>query len=147
MQFQFGVTANTAAKPEPSSGNEPLQDLLRQILETQREHLAHARAVANDHGARWRALVTRWKQEFPELPGVCKEVLPALERAYGSLISRVVEELRDQGEDALDADFTLQDFLDRYGMRLGQLGHILNLVGPLADAAGQNEEAPRQENQ
>ena len=27
----------------------------------------------------------------------------------------------------------MQEFLDRYGMRLAQLGTILNLVGPLAD--------------
>jgi hypothetical protein len=33
----------------------------------------------------------------------------------------------------------LQDFLDRYGMRLAQLGTILNLVGPLAEAGNQSE--------
>ena len=144
MQFQFDVTSTT---PPPAEAELSPQELLRQILLTQREHLAHAKAIAaaNDHGARWRALLVRWKQEFPELPATCKEVLPSLEKAYGALIERVVEELREQGEDALDTDFALQDFLDRYGMRLGQLGHILNLVGPLADAATQNEEGAPQE--
>jgi hypothetical protein len=33
----------------------------------------------------------------------------------------------------------LQDFLDRYGLRLGQLGNILNLVAPLAEAGPQSE--------
>jgi hypothetical protein len=80
------------------------------------------------------------------LAGTCKEVLPALERAYGALIGRLVEELREQGDDSFETDFALQDFLDRYGMRLGQLGHILNLVGPLADAA-QGEESSAQEKQ
>jgi hypothetical protein len=28
----------------------------------------------------------------------------------------------------------VQEFLDRYGMRLAQLGTILNLVAPLAEA-------------
>ena len=37
----------------------------------------------------------------------------------------------------LDTDFALQDFLDRYGMRLGQLGTIINLVAPLAEAGAQ----------
>lgn len=144
MQFQFDVSSTSA--PAPEAAMTP-QQLLVQLLQTQREHLAHAKAVAaaNDHGARWRALVVRWKQEFPDLTGTCKEVLPSLEKAYGALIERAVEELRDQGEDGLDTEFALQDFLDRYGMRLGQLGHILNLVGPLADAATQGEDSTPQE--
>jgi hypothetical protein len=56
------------------------------------------------------------------------------------LISSLVEELRREGEDALDNDFALQDFLDRYGMRLGQLGNILNLVAPLAESANQQNQ-------
>ena len=58
---------------------------------------------------------------------------------YGSIIASLVEELRQSGEEALENEFALQDFLDRYGMRLGQLGNILNLVGPLAEASQQSE--------
>ena len=43
-------------------------------------------------------------------------------------------QLREEGDDALDTDFALQEFLDRYGTRLAQLGTILNLVAPLAEA-------------
>ena len=32
-------------------------------------------------------------------------------------------------------EFSLGEFLDRYGMRLAQLGNVLNVLGPLADAA------------
>ena len=107
----------------------------------QQDQLAHLRntAAAQDAGARWRALVARWREEFPDLPEGCKQAMPVLEKAYGALVAQLVEELRDQGPDALDTDFALQDFLDRYGMRLGQLGNILNLVGPLAEAGSQNE--------
>ena len=34
--------------------------------------------------------------------------------------------------------------LDRYGIRLGQLGNILNLVGPLAEASAQKESSSEQ---
>jgi len=115
-------------------------DLLRQILEVQREQLAQmqASAAAHDASARWRALLARWRDEFPGLPDACRGALPILERAYGSIISNMVEELRDNG-DSLESEFALQDFLDRYGLRLGQMGNILNLVGPLAEAGSQNE--------
>ena len=118
-----------------------LADLLRQILVIQQDQLTHMRnaAAAQDAGARWRALVARWKEEFPDLSDGCRHAMPVLEKAYGALVAALVEELRDQGPDALDTDFALQDFLDRYGMRLGQLGNILNLVGPLAEAGSQNQ--------
>jgi hypothetical protein len=132
--------------PPPLAGTPPpvateLSDLLRQLLEVQREQLAQLRATAaaHDAGARWRSLLARWRQDFPELPAACRQALPLLERAYGGIIAALVEELRQNGDDALDNDFALQDFLDRYGMRLGQLGNIINLVGPLAEAGAQSE--------
>jgi hypothetical protein len=142
MQSQFVVTPFTApAAPPPAEPASGLADLLRQILEVQREQLAQMQAAAQAHdaSARWRALLNRWRQDFPDLPGACREALPVLERAYGGIISALTEELRQNGADALESDFALQDFLDRYGMRLGQMGNILNLVGPLAEAAAQGE--------
>ena len=69
----------------------------------------------------------------------CRRVLPTLERCYGQLNIELTNNLNDQGSDALDNDFALQEFLDRYGMRLAQLGTILNLVGLLADAGTPGE--------
>jgi len=140
---QFNVASftpsATAAAPEVASTN---TELLKQILEVQKQQLVHAQqvAAANDTGARWRALVGRWREQFPDLLDNCKEILPVLERAYGSIIVSLVEEIRQQGDDALDNEFALQDFLDRFGMRLGQLGNILNLVTPLAETAAQTNQ-------
>lgn len=144
MQQQFNIASFTpqAGSANALTANAAAADLLQQILEVQKQHLAHAQATAaaNDPGARWRALVARWREDFPELPDSCRQVLPVLERAYGAILLSLVEELRQQGNDALDSEFAMQDFLDRYGMRLGQLGNILNLVSPLADAGPpQNE--------
>ena len=145
MNFQFDVSNFTPlteheAAPAAPPPETPL-DLLRQILEVQREHLAHLRASAASHdmAARWRAFLSRWQQDFPDLSDACRKVVPILERSYGKLIADLTERLGD--EDALDNDFALQEFLDRYGMRLAQLGTILNLVAPLAEAGPPQSES------
>jgi len=112
-------------------------DLLRQLLEVQREQLALQRqaAAAHDHGSRWRAYLNKWQQDFPELPDACRDALPILERSYGALLAELADHLRQQGNQGLDNEFVLGEFLDRYGMRLSQLGTILSLVASLAEAA------------
>jgi hypothetical protein len=111
------------------------------MLEVQREQLNLLRVsvAAHDAGSRWRAFLARWRTDFPELPESCRVALPILERTYGAMINELSDQLRQQGSDALDTDFALQEFLDRYGMRLAQLGTILNLVAPLAEASSQGE--------
>lgn len=142
MNFQMDVTPSTppAVSAAPSDGASDSVSLLRQILEVQRDQLAFLRA-AHDVGSRWRAFVARWREDFPDLASSCREAMPYLERSYGALITELGEHLREQGSDGLDTDFSLQEFLDRYGMRLAQLGTVLNIVAPLAEAGGQGESA------
>ncbi len=88
--------------------------------------------------SRWRAFLNRWQTEFPDLGDGCRKCMPQLERAYRRMIVELTERLTGE-DDPLDTDFALQDFLDRYGMRLAQLGTILNLVAPLAEAGTPTE--------
>jgi hypothetical protein len=117
-------------------------ELLRQILEVQREMLSYQRAAAQAHDvtARWRSFLSRWQDHFPNLAEACRKALPTLERTYGQLIRDLTDHINQEDEDAFESDFALQEFLDRYGMRLAQLGTILNLVAPLADATPPNGE-------
>lgn len=140
MNFQFDVNAQHSSPTPVTAETASIQtvDLLRQILEVQKEHLAVTRAV-HDAISRWRAFLNRWHDDFPELPRSCRDVLPVLEKAYGGLIEDLAGHLRDQETDGLGNEYALQEFLDRYGMRLAQVGTLLNLVGPLAEASAQNE--------
>jgi hypothetical protein len=146
MNFQIDVTSVPPPAPADAPAASPAVpetiELLRQMLEVQREQLTYQRAAAAAHDmtARWRAYLSRWQQEFPDLADGCRKVLPLLERSYGRLISELTEKLSEDN-DPLDNDFALQEFLDRYGMRLAQLGTILNLVAPLAEAGSQGESA------
>jgi len=139
MNFQIDVTSTQSQPPpEPKSSPGAIEtlDVLRQMLEVQREQLAYQKAAAQAHDttSRWRAFLNRWKEDFPSLSEACRKALPALERSYGQLIVELTDHLNGEDNSSLDNDFALQEFLDRYGMRLAQLGTILNLVGPLADA-------------
>jgi hypothetical protein len=139
MNFQIDVSSAVAGPPvEPPASSAATEsvDLLRQILEVQREQLAYQRAAAAAHDmtARWRAFLTRWQQDFPDLGDSCRKALPHLERCYGQLLHDLTEKLTDE-EHGLENEFALQEFLDRFGMRLAQLGTILNLVAPLAEAS------------
>jgi hypothetical protein len=140
--MQFDVASVTPATPlPPPEPVSPAVDLLRQILDVQRQMLAQSQAAmaAQDPVARWRVVAERWRKDFPNLPEACRRVVPALERAFGAMIAALVDELEQQGDEALDSDFSIQDFIDRHGMRLGQMGHIINLIAPLAEAASDNE--------
>src|SRR4051794_32079898 len=138
MYFQFDLLPFRASpeKPHPPglADNSEVVTLLRQLLELQREHLNFLRA-SNDAGSRWRAFLSRWQGDFPDLPRSCKEAMPILEKTYGGMIAELAANLRDDGDEALETDFALQEFLDRYGMRLAQLGTLLKLVAPLAEAS------------
>src|SRR5260370_34933494 len=114
------------------------------MLEVQREQLAYKKAALQMHdaAARWRSFLARWKEDFPGLSDACRKVLPILERCYGQLIVEQTSNLNDQGNDALDNDFALQEFLDRYGMRLAHAGTILNLVGQRSSAAAPRSTSP-----
>jgi hypothetical protein len=141
FQFEVGPTPHSPVAAPTAPANSETADLLRQLLDVQREQLQllRQRAAANDLASRWRAFLARWEGDFPGVAVGCKETLPQLERAYLSLITELTDFLHERGPDALDNEFALADMLDRYGMRLGQLGTILSLVGPLADAANTGE--------
>ena len=136
MDSPIYVTPPTVRLPAAPAAGTEVADLLRQVLDVQREQLAvlRAQAAAQDAAARWRAFLARWHEEFPDVGTACKQVLPAVERAYLTLVKDLTDRVRDE-DGGLDTDFALNEFLDRYGMRLGQLGAVLTQLGPLADAA------------
>jgi len=144
MNFQIDAAAALPTKPteppHPAAPAPEMVELLRQMLEVQREQLTYQRAAAAAHDmtSRWKAYLARWQQEFPDLAEGCRKAMPILERSYGRMLVELAERLSED-DDPLDSDFALQDFLDRYGMRLAQLGTILNLVAPLAEAGPQGE--------
>lgn len=118
--------------PTPVS---PAADLLRELLEVQREQLTVLRAqqAASDDRVRWRGLHTRHADDFPNLPGECKSVLPLIERAYLTAVAELTTQLSDPDADL--NEFSVNELLDRHVPRLGQLWAVMTQVGQLASVA------------
>jgi hypothetical protein len=139
MHFQYVVVPPTAAMPitPPAGMADGQHSLLRELIDVQREQLAYLRAAhdAQNHAARWQNLLNRWTDEFPHVGDGCIKAFPLIERAFLRLLDDLTRRLTDEDAEAIDDEFSLGEFLDRYGMRLAQLGNVLNVLGPLADAA------------
>ncbi len=145
MHFQFEVAPPQSPSAPESFATAQLGEataLLRQLVELQREQLQLQRhqLAMQDSVARWRVFWQRWQKEFPQLPTACKQILPKLEQSYLHMIENLTELVETHEQDGLDNEFVLGEFLDRYGMRLGQLGTLIGLLGPLAEAAPKPEE-------
>jgi hypothetical protein len=123
--------------PEPATPAQEIADLLRQLVSLQQEQigLTKTQIAGQDGGAKWRSFLARWETDFPNIGVACKQALPMLERAYLGLIHELTERVNAAEAAELDDEFVLGEFLDRFGIRLGQLGNILSQLAPLADAA------------
>lgn len=125
--------------PSAPAGSPPTgetADLLRQLLDVQKEQLALAKAAAAaaDSQTRWKNFLARWQAEFPDIGVACKDVLPVIERTYLRMIAELAGRLRGDEPDDLENEFVLAEFLDKYGLRLSQLGTIVSQLSPIADA-------------
>lgn len=144
MHAPMYVAPSTLTLPEAPPSTTETTEILKQILEVQRDQLALQRShqAAQDGPSRWRSFLTRWETEFPNIAADCKGILPRLERSYLTMIREMIDRLNDADPDDLDNEFALGEFLDRYGIRLSQLGNILGQIGPLAEAAPVRTEEP-----
>ncbi|HEY1186247.1 MAG TPA: hypothetical protein VGE74_01260 [Gemmata sp.] len=136
MSAPVYVMPSLLTGPVPANSSTEVTDLLRQLLAAQQEQVAllKAQAASQDSSGRWRAFLARWAEEFPSVGGACRQALPAVERAYVGLVNEVTERIAEE-PDLFANEFALAEFLDRYGMKLAQMGNIINQLTPLADAA------------
>ena len=130
MQFSFNVAPPDSQGEKPSHPEEPTDQLA----------LMRTMVAMQDGAARWRAMLAKWGEEFPGIATVCKAGAASLEQTYLRMVADLNEKLAEESVDGgLDNEFVLNEFLDRYGTRLTQIGNLLNLLNPLADAAPKTE--------
>jgi hypothetical protein len=139
MHFQYVVAPPSIALPPvpPPATPDGQAALLRELIDVQREQLGYLRAAHESQNTttRWQAFLSRYADEFPAVGQGCLKAFPFIERAFLRLLDDLTRRLTDEDAEGIDDEFSLGEFLDRYGMRLAQLGNVLNVLGPLAEAA------------
>ena len=112
-------------------------DVQRQILENQRQQLELAREaaqIARDQRSRQVAELERWQNSHEGVIDNCREALGQLETVHSALMADLARYVDENHENLVEGDFSLSDFVDRFGPRLAHLNTMLAVLRPLAAA-------------
>ncbi len=117
-------------------------EVQRQMLEMQRQQLEISREliqVNREQRARQGAELERWQAGHEHVLETCRETLGKLEQVHASLMGELANYVDDNHENLLEGDFSLSDFVDRFGPRLAHLNTMLAVLRPLAAAKSKTE--------
>ena len=118
-------------------------ELQRQTLEAQRQQLELTREltqVGREQRARQGAELERWQNSHEDVLDSCRDTLARLEQVHAALMRDMANYVEDNHENLLEGDFSLSDFVDRFGPRLAHLNTMLAVLRPLAAAQRKTEE-------
>lgn len=119
-------------------------EMLRQMGEMQKVQLELAKentAFAREQRARQVAELEKWQQSHESVLEDCKDSLARLEVVHAAVMRDMAEHVADNHENLAEGDFSLSDFVDRYGPKLAHLNTIMSILRPLAAAAKKPEGA------
>ena len=117
-------------------------ELQRQMLEMQRQQLEISKEMAQvnrEQRARQAAELERWQNGHEQVLERCRETLGKLEQVHASLMGELANYVDDNHENLMEGDFSLSDFVDRFGPRLAHLNTMLAVLRPLALAKCKGE--------
>jgi hypothetical protein len=117
-------------------------EVQRQSFELQRQQLELAREaaqVSREQRARQVADLERWQSGHEYVLENCRETLTNLEQVHAALMGELASYVQENHENLLDGEFTLTDFVDRFGPRLAHLNTMLAVLRPLAAAVKKPE--------
>ena len=110
-------------------------DSIRQLVEVQRQQLDLSREmvqVNREQRARQGAELERWQASHEDVIESCRDTLGRLEQVHASLMGELANHVEENHENLLEGDFSLSDFVDKFGPRLAHLNTMLAVLRPLA---------------
>lgn len=110
-------------------------EMQRQMLEMQREMTQ----ISRDQRNRQIADLERWQHGHEDVIDACKDSLTKLEGVHATLMREMTDYVEENHENLVDGDFSLSDFIDRFGPRLAHLNTMLAVLRPLAAATKKAE--------
>jgi len=117
-------------------------EIQRQQLELQRQQFEISREllqVSREQRARQGAELERWQVGHEHVIDSCRETLGRLEQVHASLMGELAIYVEDNHDNLMEGDFSLSDFVDRFGPRLAHLNTMLAVLRPLAAAKTKTE--------
>jgi len=142
-------TAGIANPNDPILLLHLLANLQNQTLELQRQQLEISRQqleishellqVNREQRARQGAELERWQASHEHVIDSCRETMGRLEQVHASLMGELANYVEDNHENLMEGDFSLSDFVDRFGPRLAHLNTMLAVLRPLAAAKNKTE--------
>ena len=119
-------------------------EMLRQMGDLQKaqlELLQENTAFARDQRQRQGGELEKWQQSHGEILDDCKESLGKLETVHAAVMRDMAEYVAENYENLVEGDFSLSDFVDKFGPKLAHLNTIMSILRPLAAAAKKPEGA------
>jgi hypothetical protein len=112
-------------------------EALRQMVEVQRQQLDLSREivqVSREQRARQGAELERWQSGHEHVLDACKDSLGRLEQVHAALMGDMATYVEENYENLLEGEYSLSEFVDRFGPRLAHLNTMLAVLRPLAAA-------------
>lgn len=119
-------------------------EMLRQMAEMQKVQMELAKentAFARDQRSRQIAELEKWQVGHEGVLDGCKDSLGKLEVVHAAIMRELAEYVDENHENLVEGDFSLSDFIDKFGPKLAHINTILSILRPLAAAAKKPEGA------
>jgi hypothetical protein len=123
-----------AGHPARNSDAE-LAHLLRQILAGQDRQNEILEELVGQVGAAQRQRaneLVQWKQANPRLARSCRAAAEALGRVQTEFLVSLTREVAESADMLMEGDFSLNEFVDRFGPRLAHLNGLLQILSQLS---------------
>ena len=118
--------------PEGPIGlNDTVARLLHDVLQVQRQQLELTREmlqVTRENRQRQQTELEAWQRENQGVVERCREVLGILSRVHSGMLMEMADYISENEETLLESEFSISEFVDRFGPRLHHLSAMLGVL-------------------
>ena len=133
-QLDISTNSMLSGAQGSAEGNAEQATLLRELVVTQQksnELLGQLVALVSQQQRQRAAELKAWREANPKLAESCRRAAESLTKVHTEFLSSIASEAASSGDDLLDSDYALGEFIDRYGPRLAHFNGIMQLFAQL----------------
>lgn len=127
------VTAGSPAGNDDSTGGNIAGLLQRMVTLQERQAELMEEMLQNQisQQKQRQAELAAWRKANPALADKCRKAAEALSKVHTEFLDSIATEIDDSGEDMIDSEFMLTEFVDRFGPRIAHLNGVLQMLAQL----------------